>query len=64
MAMTMKMWARLRVLFLIPIGAILALIVLYGVPWWVLTLMAAHTCAILWLVWFRSSGKVRVDRDV
>jgi hypothetical protein len=53
----------LRVLFLIPIGAILALIVLYGMPWWVLGLMAAHTCAILWLVWFRMTHTLKVDRD-
>lgn len=62
--MTMKTWARLRVLFLIPIGVIAALLVLFGAQWPVLTLMAAHTCAVLWLVWFRFTGKVRADRDV
>jgi len=63
--MTARTWARLRVLLLIPIGAILALLVIYrdGVPWWVLGLMLVHTVAVLWLVWIRATNKVKADRD-
>lgn len=63
--MTEKTWRRLRAVLLVPIGAILALLVIYrdGVPWWVLALMVVHTAAIYWLLWFRFANKVKVDRD-
>lgn len=63
--MTMKQWVQLRTLFLIPSGAILALLVTYrnDMPGWALGVMGVHTVAVLWLIWMRASGRVRVDRE-
>lgn len=56
--MTKTTWAKLRVAFLAPTGAILALLWIYrdDVPWWLPGLMLVHMGAVLWLIWMRIKG--------
>lgn len=63
--MTEKTWLRLRVVILMPAGAILALVVLFrdDLPWWVPGLMLLHLIPVGWLLWLRMANKVKADRD-